>query len=145
MVELIRTVSLRSYFEEQLVGLSVSPESRAYVVSLMADYKTSEKDLSRESLVLFFTRARELGSFELFQQLGDWVLWTMALAPDSLAEKALAEDLGRLSYYRCWSILRGSWGLYEELADRLPHVATSVRNSLSANDCTQLKPGGIIY
>lgn len=147
MVELIRQVNLRSYFEEQLVSLPITSESRAYVVSLLTDYKSSEKDLSRESLVLFYSRARETGSFEKFQQLGDWALWTMALAPESLSEMSLAEDLGRLSYYRCWSILKGSWRLYEELADRLPHVATSVRNSVvsSAKDCTRVPLGGIIY
>lgn len=121
--------NLASWFDERL-KLECRADTRAYILGVLNDMRQAKKDLSQESLTLMYFRAVEKRDFALYQDIGDWVLWADAFAPQSLSEHALAVNLGRRSYYACWRMMRGEWVLYEELADRLPRLSEQVRVSL---------------
>ncbi len=87
--------------------------------------------MSQESVVLAFYAARQSGDFEAFQRVGDWVLWVSSVGPyPDKGQRDMVETFGRLSYYSCHRVLRGSWPLYEELANELPAIVYDVRCNL---------------
>lgn len=125
-ISLESCTSLRSWFEERLKVVRASEEARAYVVGLFSSMRGTRDDMSRESVVLAYARARETGDFELHQRIGDWTLWSLSCAP----EQALVVDLGRLSYLSCYRLTGRSWVVYDELAEGLPRVAWDARRAL---------------
>lgn len=122
--------SLEEWFYKSLEGLEASPDARAYVVSVLSSMKRSENDLSKKSIVLSYAEAREKGSFESYQRIGDYVLWGMIFVPESFEVPKVAIDLGRMSYYSCWRLTRRTWTVYEELADNLPRITNGTACSM---------------
>jgi hypothetical protein len=90
-----------------------------------------------DSVGLAFGRANETGRFELYQDLADWILWSMTFAPEHHSGfEPLVFDVGRRSYEACWRILRGKWEVYSELAEEFPRiVGVSRKNLLSIKNC----------
>jgi hypothetical protein len=124
---------LDEWFAARLQGLQYRPETIAYIVAVMKTLSRPrpEDDMSRRSIVLAYADAKKNGDFATFQRIGDWVLWVEAMAPESIEhDRAVVESIGRLSYYTCHRIMKGQWGIYEELADELPRIAVRVRRSL---------------
>lgn len=127
---MLEVVRLEDWFCEQLQEVSVSDPARAYLTTLFSSMKTTKDDMSRESVVLAYARARDRREFSEFQRIGDWTIWSLSMVPEHVKEHDLAVDLGRLSYYACWRMLRGEWTLYEELADDLPRISRKVSKAL---------------
>jgi hypothetical protein len=125
-----RFTRLEDWFCRSLEAVEASPDARAYLVSLFSSMKTTQNDLSNESIVLAFAAARETGQFAKFQRIGDYVLWGLSFAPESFEVPRVAIDLGRLSYYTCWRLTHKEWRVYEELADDLPRLTKETRRRL---------------
>jgi hypothetical protein len=131
----LQVAGLDVWFTEQLNGLQCSPETRAYVVSVL---KAQGHPLDgavfagrNSSVIIAYQEAVVKNDFAAYQRIGDWVLWVDAMCPDSLRGKhEVVENFGRLAYYSCHRILRGQWHIYEELADNLPVIARRVRSKL---------------
>lgn len=124
---------LDGWFADQLAFLRCSDTARAYVTRVLATFRV-EDDMSRESIVIAFSKARRDGGFVEYQRIGDWTLWASAMAPESIrSERDVIETLGRLSYLACYRFVR-EWPVYEELADELPAItrAINARCSLSS-------------
>ncbi len=82
----------------------------------------------RESVVVAYAEARSRYDFTSFQRIADWVLWADVWCPEFIgANREIVESIGRLSYHACYRITRGSWTVYEELADRLPAIVQELR------------------
>lgn len=127
---------LDRWFADQLVFLRCSDAARAYVTRVLATFR-AEDDMSRESVVLAFSKARREGGFIEYQRIGDWALWAASMVPESIHdERDVVETMGRLSYLACYRFVK-EWPVYEELADELPTItrAISVRCSLSNMSC----------
>ena len=122
---------LDSHFDEQLKNLeSEHWETAAYIKSTLKKYVRSDKDLSRQSVVLLWLEAQNTHKFELYQDVGDWVFFSRVMFPESIScDLDFYEGLGRSSYYKCYQLLHGAWPLYEELADRLPYFITQIEDS----------------
>ena len=106
-----------------------SEELHAYVVGLAKAFVLGKaRDFSNESLVLAFIKASDEHKFQSYQQIGDWSLWTMGFMTKHVKEKNIVESIGRSSYFKCWSMLRGSWVVFEELADTLPTISEKLRS-----------------
>lgn len=125
-----KVTRLEDWFGERLQGMEASDPVRAYVTAVFSSMKSAQDDMSRDSVVLAYSSARDKGDFAGFQRVGDWTLWVMTFAPESVCEKQLVVDLGRLSYYSCWRLMRKEWEVYEELADDLPDIFRRARRSL---------------
>lgn len=106
----------------------MSEPTRAYVVSVMAGMNPDAVFGPGESVVLAYAEARAAHDFVRFQRIGDWVLWVEVWAPAYVArDRRVVESIGRLSYATCHRILRGTWPIYEELADQLPDIVAELR------------------
>lgn len=120
--------TLTDWFTAHLDGTGLAPPTKAYVVSVMAGMAPSGTFGPGESVVLAYAEARSAHDFVRFQRIGDWVLWVEVWAPAYVArDHRVVESIGRLSYATCHRILRGTWPIYEELADRLPAIVTELR------------------
>ena len=125
-------MTLDSWFFERLSGISPNAETHAYVVNVLARMRP-ESDMSKDSIVIEFERARlGGGGLVAYQRIGDWTLWVDVFCPEHVEpHRDVFMTLGRLSYGSCHRLLRGRWGLYEELADSLPEIIERVRCKLS--------------
>jgi hypothetical protein len=134
-VELV--LRLDDWFAERLEHLRYRDDTRAYIIGVLSKYRFSNDDLSNRSIVLAYRDAREGGGFAAFQQIGDWVLWASSIHPRYVeVDRTVLESFGRLSYYTCYTMLRHSWPVYEELADELPNIARAVKTHVN---CTVMK------
>ncbi len=113
---------LESYFIDKIKNLPSRPDTKAYITSTFLKYKTSKFDLSREVLILEYAKAKESNDFELYQNLGDWILFTKSIFPTFLnnCSEEYYYSIAQNSYYKCYVIVNKTWPVYEELADRLP-------------------------
>lgn len=119
------------WFADRLKGLPHSPEAVAYVVGVLGKRRWEGEDLSNSSLLLEYQAAALKGDFVGFQRIGDWVLFIDSVHPGHFnGVRDFVENIGRLSYYRCFRLMGGSWRVYEELADELPSLAAKVRRRL---------------
>lgn len=116
---------------DELINIkSENWETSAYIKSTMRKYISSDKDLSKQSLVLLWFDANKSSSFEIFQDIGDWVLFSSVLFPKSITcDMKFYQSIGRSSYFKCHRYLRGSWPLYEELADNFENFVLQLQNS----------------
>jgi len=119
---------LATWFDKRLDAVRCEHETRAYLAGLMTERAKSVQDAG--SITLAYASARNQGSFEQFQQLGDRVLWAGIFVADEFDEyNKLYENIGRLCYYTCYRLLDRRWRLYEELADELPRLVKEARLS----------------
>jgi|SRR5690606_26541891 len=116
--------------DELITIKSENWETSAYIKSTMKKYIRSDKDLSKQSVVLLWFDAKHSASFEKFQDIGDWVFFTSVLFPKTIScDMNFYQSIGRSSYYKCHRHLHGSWPLYEELADNFTNFVRQLQNS----------------
>lgn len=117
---------LNNFFQNRLQNISCSPPLQSYIVNVLSSNKTI--DLSQESLTLFFSQAKFSNRFELYQQLGDWILKIQSFC--KLKENSdYYNVLAQLSYYKCYKMIN-SWKLYEELADTFPNLVVNIQTEI---------------
>lgn len=124
--------NLNRFFEEVLSDLECQDITRIYITSIYGKYKTTEFDLSRESITWMFAQARNKQDFLTYQNLGDWIFFSNTLAPEHLrfASKDYYDTVARLSYYSCYKLINRQWKLFEELSDNFPTLESQVRHKL---------------
>jgi hypothetical protein len=126
-VELV--VDLGDWVSDLIGDLRCGRDTKAYVISVLAKDVGPDTDMSKMSLVLAYEEARRTANFVVYQQIGDWVLWVSSVHPGAISEnQEVVQTVGRLSYSACNRMLRGSWPLYEELADNLPVIAREINH-----------------
>lgn len=119
---------LDDWFIERLANIDYSEMAKAYVAGVLSSVKTTSVFSRHESLVLAFDTAKRTNSFELFQRIGDWVMWAEVMDPDIIEEhRSVTEATAQLSYYACSKILQNQWPVYVELANNLPELVVAVR------------------
>ena len=125
--------NITDFFNELLSDLECQQDTRAYIVSIYGKYKTSEFDLSKDSITLLFSQARNKQDFLTYQTLGDWLFFTSTIAPQHLqfASKDYYNTIARLSYYSCYNLINRQWKLFEELADNFLLLEEKVKIRLS--------------
>lgn len=106
------------------------PETSAYIKSVLKSFLHTTNTGSNKSIVLAWYQAKKEYSFPCFQNIGDNILFTNIMFPESVQDISFYTDIGRASYYRCYKYLNGSWPLYEELADKFDYFVYNVRESL---------------
>ena len=121
---------LIKYFKPVIDKLTYSAELNAYLFNLLIEIKKSY-DFSKDSLTLKYIEAQNQYNFELYQKLGDWILFCQVNMPNHLnnAEEKYYNSLAQNSYYSCYIILKRQWKLFEELADTYPTIVKDLRVS----------------
>jgi hypothetical protein len=129
---LSRNKSITNFFDELLQDVECQHDTKAYIVSIYGKYKTSEFDLSKDSVTLLFAQARSKQDFLIYQNLGDWIFFANTMAPDHLrfASKDYYDTVARLSYYSCYKLINRQWKLFEELSDNFLFLESAIKNKL---------------
>jgi len=124
--------NITRFFEGLLEDLECQRDTKAYIVSIYGKYKSSEFDLSKDSVTLLFAQARSKQDFLTFQNLGDWIFFANTMAPNHLqwASKDYYDTVARLSYYSCYRLINRQWKLFEELADSFLALEGQVKTKL---------------
>lgn len=120
------------FFEEMLTDLNCQKETRAYIISIYAKYKSASFDLSKDSITLLFSQAKNQQDFLTYQNLGDWIFFSNTLMPAHLkyASKDYYDTIARISYYSCYKLINKKWKLFEELSDNYVVLESEVKEKL---------------
>ena len=131
-MDIYRQKNITNFFEEILKDLECQRDTKAYIISIYGKYKTSEFDLSKDSVTLLFAQARSKQDFLTFQNLGDWIFFANTMAPNHLqwASKDYYDTVARLSYYSCYRLINRQWKLFEELSDNFIVLEHQIKNKL---------------
>lgn len=123
--------SIIDLFEPLLNDLNCQRDTKSYIVGIFGKFKTPDFDLSQHSVTLLFAQAREKQNFCVFQNIGDYLLFT-SVFPGHLkaANKDYYDTIARLSYYSCYRLINKQWPLYEELADEFVNLESQVKQRL---------------
>lgn len=126
--------NITNFFEDLLIDLECQRDTKAYIVSIYGKYKSSEFDLSKDSVTLMFAQARNKQDFFTYQNLGDWIFFANTLAPEHLryASKDYYDNVARLSYYSCYRLINRQWKLFEELSDNFQLLESQVKKKLGS-------------
>lgn len=117
-MEIIQS-NITNYFNDLLVDLKCHQDTKAYIISIYLKYRSSEFDLSKDSVTLLFTQAHKKQDFLIYQNLGDWIFFSNSIAPQHLknASKDYYDNIAKSSYYACYKLINRQWKLFEQLAD----------------------------
>lgn len=124
--------NVTNFFDELLDDLECQRDTKAYIVSIYGKYKTSEFDLSKDSVTIQLAQARSKQDFLTYQNLGDWIFFANTVAPEHLkfASKDYYDTVARISYYSCYRLINRQWKLFEELSDNFLALEEQVKNKL---------------
>ncbi len=124
--------NITDFFEKILSDLQCHRDTKAYIVSIYGKYKSTDFDLSKDSISLLFAQARSKHDFLSYQNLGDWIFFSNTIAPKHLkfASKDYYDTIARLSYYSCYKIINKQWKLFEELADDFYNLEYQVKEKI---------------
>jgi len=137
---------LVQYFKPMIDKLNYSSELNAYLLSVLVQINKSE-DFSKDSLTIKYIEAQAKYNFQLYQAIGDWILFCQTYAPQHLssADEKYYNALAQSSYYACYIILKRQWKLFEELADLYPAVIKDLRDSTKRANLNNAISGRIFY
>lgn len=121
---------LIKYFKPIVDNFKYSKELNSYILSVLIEIKKNN-DFSKDSLTLKYIEAQRKYNFQLYQSLGDWILFCQINMPDHLkhAEEVYYNAIAQNCYYSCYRLLNRQWKLFEELADTYPNVISDLRVS----------------
>lgn len=122
--------NLTTFFDEVLDELPCQSDTKAYIVSVFTKYKKADFDLSKDSITLTFSQARNKQDFSTFQNIGDWIFFSKTLISPHLhyASEDYYTTIARLSYYSCYKLINKQWRLFEELADNFIVLEKETKN-----------------
>ena len=126
---------ITNFFEEILFDLRCHRDTKNYIISIYGKYKSTEFDMSKDSVTLMFAQARDKQDFLAYQNLGDWIFYTKSIFPTFLgdASENYYNNIAQLSYYNCYRMVR-SWKIYEELSDEFPILTKKIREKFLKNN-----------
>lgn len=124
--------NITNFFDDLLIDLECQQATKAYIVSIYGKYKSSQFDLSKDSVTVLFAQARNNQDFLAYQNLGDWIFFANTMAPNHLrfASKDYYDTVARLSYYSCYKLINRQWKLFEELSDNFLVLEQQVKKKL---------------
>lgn len=124
--------NIANFFDDLLIDLECQQATKAYIVSIYGKYKSSQFDLSKDSVTVLFAQARNNQDFLAYQNLGDWIFFANTMASNHLrfASKDYYDTVARLSYYSCYNLINRQWKLFEELSDNFLVLEQQVKKKL---------------
>jgi hypothetical protein len=125
--------NLNSFFQEVFEDLNCREDTKAYITSVFAKYKTSHFDFSKDSITLVYANAKQNSDFYTFQNIADWLFFARSFVPEhlSFASTEYYQSIGRLSYYSCYQLTRRQLSFYENLADDFVKLELETRKILT--------------
>lgn len=130
---IIELTTLEDYFIEKAKKLpGCTNDTQAYIISTFTKYKDTTSDLSKKSITIEFSKAKFEHSFHKYNEIGDWLLFTKSVFPESLkhASEEYYSSLAQISYHKCYILTNRSWKVFAELADLFPQIINHLHASL---------------
>jgi|ERR1019366_3660092 hypothetical protein len=120
---------LRLFFTDELEELPCDANTKAYIITIFAKYKTTAFDLSKQSITLHYAEAKTKQDFAMFQTIADWLFFCSSIFPEHLngASTDYYHTVGQLSYHSCYKLINKTWPVYECLADEFVPLTLSTR------------------
>lgn len=127
-LEICTTQDVEKLFENKVKELPNRDNTKSYIIGVFKDVK-KKHNFSNESITLIFAKAKSENKFELFQALGDWILFTESVYPQHLkyASKDYYFAMAQISYFRCYRLINKTWDLFEELSDDFPRIVSKLQ------------------
>ena len=124
--------SLNSFFNDIFVDLKCHQDTKAYITSIFSRHHSASFDLSKDSITLIFSEAKNNQDFATFQKVADWIFFSKSFTPEHLraASEEYYYNIGKLSYYNCYKLINGKWRLFEELSDNFITLEKETRGIL---------------
>ena len=124
--------NITDFFAELLNDLKCQADTKNYIVGIYGKYKTTNFDLSQDSITVLFSQARNKQDFSIYQNLGDWLFYINSLGSEHLrfASQDYYDTIARLSYYSCYKLINKQWKLYEEIADLYVPLQQEIKGKL---------------
>lgn len=125
-------VSFNRFLSRELQSLECNDDTRAYIVSVFDRFRFATCDYSQESITLIYADAKNMQSFQKFQNIGDWLFMCNSLYPEHLNAASIDYyyAIGQSAYYQCYKLLKRQWIVYQELADCFPDLTMQAREIL---------------
>lgn len=125
--------NLADFFKKNLEQLKCDETTKAYIVGLLSRAPQGEFNLAGRSITVSFANAKENYDFFAFQRLADYLFFTNAIFGQYLEANNTQynEDIGRMSYYNCYRILKKQWIIYEDLADNFGNLTQMTAEIIS--------------
>lgn len=124
---------LHSFFQEKTNKIpNCDIQTKSYIAGIFSKLNKEKEDFSKNSITIIYAQANFQYNFELFQKLGDWILFTKSLYPAFLKEASSEyyNTIAQCSYHKCYKIINKQWPLFEELADIFPDVVLYMQKEL---------------
>jgi hypothetical protein len=120
---------LRLFFTDELEELPCDANTKAYIITIFAKYRTSAFDLSKQSITLHYAEAKTKQDFAMFQTIADWLFWCNSVWPEHLNDASMDYyyTVGQLSYHACYKLIKRSWPVYDEMAQSFVPLSLSAR------------------
>ena len=117
-ITLTQEHNINTFFTNKLKNIPCDENVKSYIIGIFSKYKTSNYDLSTNSITIEYNFAMLNNNFEKFQTIADYLFFMNALYPKALknASKDYYHSIGKLSYFHCYRIIR-EFKIYELLAD----------------------------
>jgi hypothetical protein len=131
---MIINISLEEYLNNKIKNIKCRTDTAAYVINTLKNYQNSTYEFTNTSLTLQFAEAKEESSFKKYNDLADHLLFMESIYPGALSSKGASQEyylsLGRVSYYKCYTLMNKTWPLYEELSDCLKDIIEQLHEEL---------------
>lgn len=127
--------NLNDFFNEVLKDLPCRYDTKSYIISIYDKYKKNEYNLSKDSITILYSLAKEKQDFAMFQNIGDWIFFCKTLYPQYLnnASEDYYRVIGRLSYNSCYRLIQRKWKLFEEMSDNFIILENEAKKLLKIN------------
>lgn len=118
--------NLESLFD--LKDVNCLDETKAYIHSIYKKQMHATNDLSKESVTLYFIKAKESQNFNLFQNLADWLFFCETFFPEYLqdASKNYYHSIAQSSYYSCYKLINKKWKLFQEMSESFQELVSTL-------------------
>lgn len=130
---LVLDQNLNDLISEKLSYIKTSKkETKAYIKNILGNKILPENDLSKDSITLRYSKAKQNFDFKLFQTTADWIFFTKIFFPESLnnASQDYYNSIAQNSYYNCYIIINREWQLFEELSDNFIYLTQEINKSV---------------
>lgn len=126
---------LNDWFSSKLASLRCKDETRAYVISVMVDFQSTNTApvFQNSSFVLEYSDAVKKYEFSRLQSIGDSALFLLSIEPQR-EHNAVISDIGMRSYDACDKLLKREWEIFGELSNKLNVISRDVNLIIGDRD-----------
>ena len=129
----IHALSLLDFFKEDIQNIpNCSSDTKSYILQVLKEPEKFYQKISGKSITLLYADASLNFDFKLFQMIGDFLLFSKGILPNSLNGASLNyyNNIAISSYRSCHLLLQKQWPLFAELASNFLIITKYIQSML---------------